>query len=101
MGTAIGGVLHHPVGDHILAWTPDGTHPVLVDAIDWLLWQFCDGSVTEGELTEDLVASVDISSEDARFRVSEARTNLAAAGLLVGTDPIVGQTEHFPQPPNN
>ncbi len=102
MGQAEAGVLNHPVGAHQLAWLPAADRPMLIDAVDWLLFGFCDGELTVGELAEDLMASVDISADDAMRRVGEAHLNLRTAGLLVGHDsPVAPPLDHFPYPPNN
>jgi len=102
MGRARTGVVHHPLGPHQLAWTAESDRPVLIDGVDWLLWGFCDGELSVAELTQDLVATVDISVDDAAQRVAGARLNLAAAGMIEDTEAMPGAPmDHFPYPPNN
>ena len=69
-----------------------------LNATATVVWQCCDGAGTLEELVDDLAASYHAPRPEIDTDVRALLTDLAARGLLVGTEPEVAETVDDGQP---
>lgn len=85
-----------------VAWSPQSSQPVYLDAVAALIAQLLDGSADLGTIADDVNAVLGVPESIARAQLGRVVTLLDEAALLEQSQPHTArhEPEVFPAPPN-
>ena len=68
--------------NEVIAWSPIGSEPVLLEPLPGVILQLLDGDVSVGELVADLAAVLEVDESAAREQLRHELSLLHDAGML-------------------
>lgn len=99
-----GDLLHRRYGEEAVAWSPSAASPIYLDPVASLVAQFLDGTVTVGELVDDVHAVFGLPRAIAENQLRRVVSLLDGGRALTGSesslDSAANNCDYFPGPPN-